>query len=61
MEWNPREKHKKLVSLARDLLRQERRTVRDVYYALESRGYDYTYRQVRQAVKKGRLAGMIDP
>lgn len=61
MEWNPTEKYERLVALARDLLGQERRTVRDVYYALESRGYDYTYRQVRRAVKKGRLVGMIDP
>jgi hypothetical protein len=30
-------------------LGDERRTIRDVYYALESHGYDYDYRQVKCA------------
>lgn len=61
MNWNPGKKYRKLVDLAQGLLQREKRTVRDVYYALESRGYHYDYRQVIRAVKKGRLAGMIDP
>lgn len=59
--WNPSEKYQKLLSLADDLLQDERRTVRDVYYALEARGHDYDYRQVKRALKKGRRAGFLDP
>lgn len=62
MDWNPRQKYTTLVNRIQDLLSGgEERTVRDIYYALESRGHDYEYREVKTAVKKGRRAGYIDP
>lgn len=62
MEWNPRAKYQTLVSRIQDLLDDgEERTTRDIYYALEARGYDYDYSEVKRAVKKGRRSGYIDP
>lgn len=62
MDWNPRSKYQRLISLIQDILSSgERRTVRDIYYALESRGHHYNYDEVKRAVKKGRWAGYIDP
>lgn len=60
-EWNPSPKYRELLDQASALLEDEERTVRDVYYALEAMGYDYSYRQVKRALKKGRRAGFIDP
>lgn len=60
-EWNPQQKYRTLVDLIQNLLANEKRTVRDLYYALESRGYDYDYDEVNYAVKRGRRAGYIDP
>lgn len=60
--WSPGEKYRTLLSQIRRVLEGgERRTVRDVYYALEARGHDWEYRYAKRAVKKGRRAGMIDP
>lgn len=59
--WNPGPKYQKLVRLCDDVLTDEKRTVRDIYYALEARGHEYEYRSVKRAVKKGRRAGYIDP
>ncbi|MBP1985927.1 hypothetical protein [Halolamina salifodinae] len=59
--WNPGPKYEKLVRLCDDVLTDEKRTVRDIYYALEARGHEYEYRSVKRAVKKGRRAGYIDP
>jgi len=70
MEWNPGDKYTLYLNRIRDLLTNEKRTVRDVYYALEARGFpseladygfDFEYRFVKRAVKKGRRAGYIDP
>lgn len=70
MEWNPSAKYELYLHWIDDILTDEKRTVRDVYYALESRGfpdecaeqgYDFKYRFVKRAVKKGRRAGYIDP
>ena len=60
-DWSPGPKYRNLLTEASDLLADERRTVRDVYYALESHGYGYDYRQVKRALVKGRRAGFIDP
>lgn len=61
-DWNPGAKYRTLLDRIQKILSTgEKRTVRDVYYALESRGYDYEYRPVKRAVKKGRRAGYIDP
>lgn len=68
--WNPGEKYQMYLSRIQDLLSDEKRTVRDVYYALESRGFEsdlqdhgheFKYRYVKRAVKKGRRHGYIDP
>jgi hypothetical protein len=62
MDWNPRSKYSRLLDQITTLLTGgEERTVRDVYYALEARGYDWDYDKVKRAVKKGRRAGHIDP
>ena len=62
MDWNPREKYTKLVGRIQTILKDsDQRTARDVYYALEARGYDYDYEEVKRAVKKGRRANYIDP
>lgn len=70
MEWNPGEKYRLYLDKITDILGEERRTVRDVYYALEARGfpselaehgYEFEYRYVKRAIKKGRRAGIIDP
>lgn len=61
-EWNPKEKYQLLLRQIKDVLDNgEKRTVRDVYYALEARGNKWEYRYVKRAVKKGRRAGYIDP
>lgn len=61
-DWNPGEKYTTLLHHIKEILDGgEKRTVRDVYYALESRGHKYEYRYVKRAVKKGRRAGYIDP
>lgn len=70
MDWEPGPKYSLYLRRIRDLLSNEKRTVRDVYYALEAtgfpsecadHGYDFEYRYVKRAVKKGRRAGYIDP
>lgn len=70
MDWNPGDKYTLYLNRIEDLLTDERRTVRDVYYALEARGFpdeladygfEFEYRYVKRAVKKGRRAGYIDP
>lgn len=70
MEWNPGAKYQLYLDRISDLLSNEKRTVRDVYYALEARGFpstcadhgfEFEYRYVKRAVKKGRRAGYIDP
>lgn len=61
-EWNPGAKYQTILRQIQDVLENgERRTVRDVYYALEARGNKWEYRYVKRAVKKGRRAGYIDP
>jgi len=70
MDWNPGDKYTLYLNRIRDLLTDEKRTVRDVYYALQARGFpdelaehgfEFEYRYVKRAVKKGRRAGYIDP
>lgn len=70
MEWDPGPKYTLYLRRIQDLLSNEKRTVRDVYYALEARGFpstcrehgfDFEYRYVKRTVKKGRRAGYIDP
>jgi cation transport regulator ChaB len=69
-DWNPGDKYRMYLDRIQGLLTDEERTVRDVYYALEARGfpdelaaqgYKFEYRYVKRAVKKGRRAGFIDP
>lgn len=61
-DWNPGSKYQTLLNRITEILENgEKRTVRDVYYALESRGHGYEYRKVLRAVKKGRRAGFINP
>lgn len=61
-EWDPGAKYRTLLSQIQDVLDNgEKRTVRDVYYALEARGNKWEYRYVKRAVKKGRRAGYISP
>lgn len=61
-DWSPGKKYQTLLSQIQDVLSTgEKRTVRDCYYAIESRGYEWEYRYVKRAVKKGRRAGYIDP
>jgi len=61
-EWNPKAKYRTLLRQIQDVLDSgEKRTVRDVYYALEARGNAWEYRYVKRAVKKGRRAGYINP
>lgn len=60
--WNPGRKYRRLLGQIQDILDGgEERTVRDVYYALESRGYEWDYRQVKRAAKRGRRSGYLDP
>ncbi|ALJ99698.1 DNA topoisomerase [Haloarcula californiae icosahedral virus 1] len=68
--WNPGAKYQMYLRRIQDLLTDEKRTVRDVYYALEARGFEselnehghaFKYRYVKRAVKKGRRHGYIDP
>lgn len=71
-DWNPGNKYQSYLDEIDDILGEEQRTVRDVYYAMESRGFpdrlahfnpdwEFKYRFVKRAVKKGRRAGFIDP
>lgn len=69
-EWNPGQKYRMYLNKIQSILGDEERTVRDIYYALEARGfpteldahgYDFAYRFVKRAVKKGRRHGYIDP
>ena len=61
-EWNPGTKYQTILSQIDGVLSSgEQRTVRDVYYALESHGHKWDYRFIKRAVKKGRRAGYIDP
>lgn len=61
-DWNPGKKYRTILSQIQDVLSSgEKRTVRDCYYALESRGHKWEYRYIKRAVKKGRRAGYIDP
>lgn len=61
-DWNLGSKYRTLLDRIQTVLSTgEKRTVRDVYYALESHGYDYDDREVKRAVKKGRRAGDIPP
>lgn len=60
-DWNPGSKYQTLIDRANEILTNEPRSVRDVYYAFVSRSYEYDYRQVKRALKKGRRAGYIDP
>lgn len=97
-DWNPGPKYRAYLSKITDILEnEEQRTVRDVYYALEARGFpdelyrlsynhqlakyeddpdthphpdempsdawewEFEYRFVKRAVKRGRRAGYIDP
>lgn len=67
--WSPGPKYEQYLDRITDILTEEQRTVRDVYYALEARGFpqelddpsNFEYRYVKRAVKKGRRAGFIDP
>ena len=70
--WDPGAKYEMYLDRISDILTDEPRTVRDVYYALEARGFpselreanpdwSFEYRYVKRAVKKGRRAGFIDP
>jgi len=68
--WNPGPKYQMYLRRIQDLLTDEKRTVRDVYYALEARGFEqelaehghtFEYRYVKRAVKKGRRHGYIEP
>jgi len=70
MDWKPGDKYTLYLSRIQDLLTNEKRTVRDVYYALEATGFpdelaeygfEFEYRFVKRAVKKGRRSGYIDP
>lgn len=56
-EWSPGTKYLRILDQANSLLADEQRTVRDVYYALESRGNDYDYRQVKRALVKDTWLG----
>lgn len=69
-DWNPGPKYQMYLDRIQSLLSNEKRTVRDVYYALEARGFehdlaqyghDFDYRYVKRAVKKGRRHGYLDP
>lgn len=61
-DWNPSKKYRRLVRQISDILDDGgERTVRDVYYALEARGYEWNYRQVSRAVKRGRRSGYLNP
>jgi len=97
-DWNPNAKYRAYLSKISEILENgEQRTVRDVYYALEARGFpddlrnasyrhqlekheddpdthphpdgmpkgdwlwEFEYRYVKRAVKRGRRAGYIDP
>jgi hypothetical protein len=68
--WDPGAKYQMYLRRIQDLLTDEKRTVRDVYYALEARGFEselaehghkFEYRYVKRAVKKGRRHGYINP
>jgi hypothetical protein len=62
MDWNPTKKYRKLLSLIDGLLStDEKRTARDLYYALTARGHNYDYDEVSYAVKMGRRSGKINP
>lgn len=97
-DWNPGPKYRAYLGKIQEILENgEERTVRDIYYALESRGFptdleresynaqlerhrddpdshahpedipvsewlwEFEYRFVKRAVKKGRRSGYIDP
>lgn len=71
--WSPGPKYQAYLERIDGILSTgEKRTVRDVYYALEARGFpaelrdinpdwEFEYRYVKRCVKKGRRAGFIDP
>lgn len=95
--WSPGKKYATYLSSIRSLLTDEQRTVREIYYALEARGFEkelveasynhqlkrhqrdpekwahpenapasewaweFEYKYVKRAVKKGRRHGYIDP
>lgn len=60
--WTPSKKYRRLLGQIKQILdKGGERTVRDVYYALESHGYEWDYKQVKRAVKKGRRSGFLDP
>lgn len=53
MDWNPGPKYQMFLEKIQDILTDEKRTVRDVYYALEARGFpddlrDESYRRALQ-------------
>ncbi len=68
--WTPGAKYQLYLAKITSILSEEKRTVRDIYYALESRGFEqelaqhgleFEYKYVKRAVKKGRRAGFINP
>lgn len=62
LDWSPRGKYQRLLADIHTVLDSGgERTVRDVYYALESLGADWTYNNVQRALKLGRRSGRIDP
>lgn len=44
-DWNPGPKYQCYLRRIQDLLTDEKRTVRDIYYALEARGFEETLRE----------------
>lgn len=66
-DWSPSAKYQQLLDdIGTVLSSGEKRSVREVYYALEARsfGWDgepWEYRTVKRALKKGRRAGYVDP
>ena len=51
LDWNPGATYQAILDHSNRLLAEEPRTVRDVYYAHESHGREYDYRQVKRALK----------
>lgn len=56
--WNPGAKYSMYIKRIQGLLGEEKRTVRDVYYALEARGFEEELREESYSRAHGRIVAI---
>jgi len=60
-EWNPNPETLKILDHIRSLLEEERRSVRDLYYAMKATGWNIEYQKVKYICNKARDSGLLSP